>query len=495
MEGLLYAYGAPNILSDDQRREIRARVQAKIAERKALEAGVDPALAAERAEAQYLERVSSIPSVATPSGLPPRGADIGTTPLYRKHSRHDSADMQGRAGMSGSVSSGSTTGSSREESTLSVFELRHGRRYLRDTLYPLPVDLAEIQRQNLRTLLGCEIFGRPVCAPRVTRQIPQRVLDVGCGGAYWSARCHEYFTSLGRRNVAFTGIDIAPLAPDLKRQGMDWTFAQHDIRKAPWPFDDETFDLIMFKDMSLIVTLGGGARFMDECIRLLRPGGTLEIWDSDHCLRALQPHPPPPTARQRTEQEIALRTGTFLVSPGTPFAPAPNKYLSQANSWINTALDNRKLPPFPCTRIAEMVYQEPDDLGEVDYRRVAIPLAELRWEHERERPRHARSRSDADGLQLRDKGKAKLRSQSQGLSSEQLAIRQTALLTVIQMIESLEPLLKETSGKNTEEWSHWWGSMMSDLMDPQKGASNGECLELGAWWATKLDDSDQPLSR
>ena len=101
--------------------------------------------------------------------------------------------------------------------TRDPYDLRHGRRYLRDLAYPLPVDLPEIQRQNLRTLLGCTVFGRGVCAPNVTKEVPQKVLEVGCGGAYWSARCHEYFTSLGHRNVSFTGLDVAPLAPDLKK--------------------------------------------------------------------------------------------------------------------------------------------------------------------------------------------------------------------------------------------------------------------------------------
>jgi len=55
---------------------------------------------------------------------------------------------------------------------------------------------------------------------------------------------------------------------------------------------------------------------------------------------------------------------------------------------------------------------------------------------------------------------------------------------VIQMIESLEPLLKEVSGKNQEEWQRWWGFMMTNLLE-QKGASSGECLEVGVWWATK----------
>jgi hypothetical protein len=53
------------------------------------------------------------------------------------------------------------------------------------------------------------------------------------------------------------------------------------------------------------------------------------------------------------------------------------------------------------------------------------------------------------------------------------------------MIESLEPLLKEVSGKNQEEWQRWWGSMMTNLLE-QKGASSGECLELGVWWCRKV---------
>jgi hypothetical protein len=61
-------------------------------------------------------------------------------------------------------------------------------------------------------------------------------------------------------------------------------------------------------------------------------------------------------------------------------------------------------------------------------------------------------------------------------------------LSVVQMIESLEPLLKEVSGKNSEEWGHWWTSMMADLMDPSRGAVSGECLEIGAWWATKVEE-------
>ncbi|KAK0901955.1 hypothetical protein LTR91_022192 [Friedmanniomyces endolithicus] len=324
-----------------------------------------------------------------------------------------------------------------------------------------------------------------VCSPQVTQNVPHKVLEVGCGSAYWSAACHDYFCTLGYTDVAFTGLDVAPLPPNLNKQGINWTFVQHDLRRMPLPFDDEEFDLVMLKDLSLVLQIGVPfQKFLDENIRLLRVGGTLEIWESDHVLRSLLPHPPP-MSKQLSEQRVADQTATFLIAPGTPFAPAQNKFLQQANAWIQEALDARRLPPTPCARIAQVLYQEPDCLSNVGMRRVAIPLGELRWE--RDSHKHTRSNSDVATAASKKKGKAKL--SDSGLTLDQLALRQTALLTVLQMIESLEPLLKEVSGKNSEEWSYWWASMMADLLDPSdssKAASTGEVLEVGAWWATKL---------
>ncbi|KAK4553430.1 hypothetical protein LTR86_009487 [Recurvomyces mirabilis] len=359
------------------------------------------------------------------------------------------------------------------------YELRHGRRYLRDLPYPLPVDLPELQRQNLRTLLGCRVFGRAICSPNVAKKVPRKVLELGCGSGYWSSMCHDYFSSHGFDEVSFTGVDVAPLAPNLNKQGMKWTFVQHDMRRLPLPFDDEEFDLIMLKDLSLVLTVGGPfQKFLDDAIRMLSVGGTLEIWESDHVLRSLLPHPPQPNAKQPYNQKIADQTATFLIAPGTPFAPAQNKHLQHANTWITEALDLRKLSPTPCARISQVLYQETETLDDIGIRRVAIPLGELRWEREAHK-QHSRTASE-----VVDKGKGKM-GRSQRLTQDQLALRQTALLTVLQMIESLEPILREASGKNSEEWSAWWLSMMGDLLDPARDTLRGECLEVGAWWATK----------
>ncbi|KXT16031.1 hypothetical protein AC579_7132 [Pseudocercospora musae] len=359
------------------------------------------------------------------------------------------------------------------------FELRHGRRYLRDVPYPLPVDLAELQRQSLRTVLGVQVFGSVLCNPKLDVDPPKKVLEIGCGSGYWSAIAHDHFASRGHA-VEFVGLDIAPLATNLKRQGVKWRFVRHDLRKIPLPFDDGEFDLIMLKDLSLLLPVGQQHdRTLTECIRICKPGGTLECWDSDHVIRSFLPNPPPPPSRNAREQEPAEKTATFAVQPGHPFAPAQNKYLQNANKWIAEALDRRKLHPTPCVRVAEMFTMEPD-LEDVGFRRVAIPLGELRWEKDAPKAKRIGNGHDSR-MSVGSRGKPFTRI----LTREQAALRQTALMTVLQMIESFEPMLKEASGKNSEEWSLWWSAMMAELMDPTKAALTGECLEMGAWWATK----------
>ncbi|KAF2868997.1 hypothetical protein BDV95DRAFT_499533 [Massariosphaeria phaeospora] len=388
-----------------------------------------------------------------------------------------------------SVSSTSTQSTKDDVTVLTnPFVLRHGRRYLRDLTYPLPCDLPELQRQNLQTLLSTSVFGRALGSTPTTQKPPTKVLEIACGSGYWSSLCHDYLSGKGHRNVSFTGLDIVPLAGDLRKQGIDWRFVQHDLRKVPLPFDDDEFDIVVMKDLSMVVPIGTQSqRVLDEATRILRSGGTLEIWETDHIIRSILPHPPPPPGKNPHEYACAISTGTFLISPGTPFTDVHNKYLQDSNTWVQEALDRRKLSPTPCARISLMLLQETETLCDVENRRVAIPLGELRWEREaaaEKKPSRRRGSEAAKGK----KGSVGLEAstlEASTLTEEQAALRYTALLVVIQLIESLEPLLKEVSGKNQEEWQRWWGWMMTDLLE-QKGASSGECLEVGVWWCRKV---------
>ncbi|KAI9668696.1 MAG: hypothetical protein M1829_005309 [Trizodia sp. TS-e1964] len=389
-------------------------------------------------------------------------------------------------------SSSSTTMKSANDYSPPIYRMRRGRRYLHDdTLpYPLPCDLLELNRQNLRTLLLVKVFGAPFCSPFLTAEPPKKVLEVACGTGLWSSECHEHFSRLGYPDIEFTGLDIAPLAPDLNSQGVTWRFVKHDLRKTPLPFETGKFDFVFIKDLSLVApTTGLQDTLMEEYLRILKPNGTLEAWESDYTLRTLLPNPPLPRNLNESSLKQADLTATYPLSAATSFTVPQNVYLQDYNNWISKSLASRKLTPVPCTLMGPMMLQEVGKLRDVEHKRFAILLDEVRWEREgiggseSERGSSARKLSQS-GASPTSKGKSRL-TQSNALNPDQVALRQTALLTVVQMIEGLEPLLKESSGKCTDEWDRWWGCMMVDLLE-LRGAASGECLEVACWWGRKF---------
>ena len=81
-----------------------------------------------------------------------------------------------------------------------------------------------------------------------------RVLNVGCGHAKFSAK-----------NVV--NVDLETIAePDV----------QWDLSKAPYPFQDETFDLVIANHILEHVPNWWVA--FEECSRVLKTGGVFEIW-------------------------------------------------------------------------------------------------------------------------------------------------------------------------------------------------------------------------
>jgi SAM-dependent methyltransferase len=370
---------------------------------------------------------------------------------------------------SGLTAASSSSLSSATDYTTHPFIRINDRTYLRDpdNAYPLPCDLAEIHRQTLRSLTLMRVFGAPFCAAQVEKRPPKRVLELACGSGLWSSTCHEYFSLRGgQSDTSFTGLDITPLAPNLRKRGMNWHFVRHDIRKPTLPFPSDHFDFIFIKDAGLCQSaLAQQTDLLSEPLRVLKRGGILEVWDSDHVFRALLPNPTPPPRLAEKDQEHADATATYTISSATPFAAVQNKYLQDYNSWVEKAFEQRKLSPMPCATIGLSFTTEADSFKDVGSRRIAIPLGEARWER--------------DGYRLTGAGGVQ-----KALTADQLALRRTALTTVIQMIEGMEPMLMEASGKSRDEWDRWWAAMTTDLLQ-KNGLASGECLEVGAWWGQK----------
>ncbi|KAI9823908.1 MAG: hypothetical protein M1832_002226 [Thelocarpon impressellum] len=373
------------------------------------------------------------------------------------------------------------------------YVLRHGRCYINDpTLpYPLPCDVPELHRQTLQTRLLSHVFGAPFCAPQLHKKAPRRVLDVACGSGFWSSLCAAHLAERGFRDVEFTGLDIAALPPNLCDQGVNWTFVQHDLRRLPLPFDNASFDLVMLKDLSLVVpSTGLQNRLMEEYLRILSPGGILEVWESDHTLRSFLPQATSTLRISDAERRHADDMAIFPLPPSMPGSLPQNTYLQDLNLWIRKTLELRQLTAAPCTAIAPLMLQEVDKLGEQGSRRLAILLNGAMREGEgagddKDGATERHSDSSSSPSSSRDSGGGR---QGNGggriLTPDQAALRSTALLIYVQMIESLEPALQRASGKSHDEWDRWWAGMMEDLL--VKGELNGDCLEVGAWWGRKL---------
>ncbi|CAG8461537.1 16222_t:CDS:2 [Acaulospora morrowiae] len=158
------------------------------------------------------------------------------------------------------------------------FRYVNGRRYHSesDTPYILSSDLEEIDRQQLQHYCCKHIFRSNVSAPVEQKLIEgSKVLDVGCGTGIWVLELStEYLMS------EFIGVDMSPVFP-IQIKPLNSTFIKANVLHG-LPFSSDEFDYVHLSFMNGCFTDDQWQNIViPELIRVLKPGGWLELYDVD----------------------------------------------------------------------------------------------------------------------------------------------------------------------------------------------------------------------
>ncbi|KAI5122767.1 hypothetical protein M0805_009849 [Coniferiporia weirii] len=147
-----------------------------------------------------------------------------------------------------------------------------------DVPYPLQYTSHNLNFDTVDHLILADVYGGITLQKLESH--PNRVLDLGCGGGMWILAAAQQWTS-----TTFVGFDIhtrqpnlsRALQPDLARR-VQWV---HGNFLEPLPFADGEFDLARMQNIGLGVPEDEWQNVIDELVRVLKPGGSLEIIEED----------------------------------------------------------------------------------------------------------------------------------------------------------------------------------------------------------------------
>jgi len=139
--------------------------------------------------------------------------------------------------------------------------------------YFLPNDVREINRLDFQHFMMRYAIQRNYVAPI---QDPKGILDVGCGTGRWA---HEMAAQFPRTKVF--GLDIDPAsAKGGNTIPTNYRFMTGNILKE-LPFPDMTFDFVHQRFLHMALPVNGWNSAVQELARVTRPGGWVELAESD----------------------------------------------------------------------------------------------------------------------------------------------------------------------------------------------------------------------
>lgn len=137
---------------------------------------------------------------------------------------------------------------------------------------------ADVENERLRNKihLTAQSIGLLPGLPSDEKEKLRNILEVGCGPGTW-------VLEVAKDNVQVIGIDTREYAimyakavsKQMKRNNVQF----HTVAdlSGPFPFPDQSFDLLSAQNISLFFYRYSWPRFLTECFRLLRPGGRLRL--------------------------------------------------------------------------------------------------------------------------------------------------------------------------------------------------------------------------
>ncbi|KAI3393108.1 hypothetical protein diail_4737 [Diaporthe ilicicola] len=154
---------------------------------------------------------------------------------------------------------------------------------------------------------------------------PRAVLDVGTADGLWMRDVQSSLATPPHGTHTFTGTDLnSSFFPGTIPPNM--TFVQQDINAAPPSSWQASFDLVHMR--MILIAAGSGERqraVVDEHIRLVRPGGWVQIGDCDRVC------PTPEGENPRYHDMFACIRAVCQASGAAPLeAPKMRRWLEEA---------------------------------------------------------------------------------------------------------------------------------------------------------------------
>lgn len=188
------------------------------------------------------------------------------------------------------------------------------RRYLQDVPYALPKDEAEIDRLNFQHYALMSVQKQHIIAP--LDDYPRAILDVGCGTGLWAREVGQRYPL-----CQVVGVDVEP--PErLPTVPANVDYVYGDVLKG-LPLPENSFDLVHQRLLILAVPASAWPQVLRELLRLVRPGGWLQLTEAGMYFN----HPGPRSAHLRDlvnraiagwgfDPLIALNMPTLLTQAG-----------------------------------------------------------------------------------------------------------------------------------------------------------------------------------